>query len=457
MPASTAAAAGVDPGGTVDVRVRAIASGGAGVADLPDGRVLFVQRTAPGDLARVQVVREKARWAQGRLVELLEPGEGRRSAPCPYYELCGGCTLEHLRYRDQLFWKARIVGDALERIGGVRLTEPPRVEPSPSEIRYRSRASFHLRRLGGGRIVAGFHELDHPGRIVDMGGSCLLLEESLARVWDRLRFAWGRGAERLPAGEGGLRLTLRSVEGGTVLVVEGGRGRGKPEELIAGTKGLLAIWHRPHRDQPALLLAGERETEETWLGERFRVGASAFMQVNRGAGEQLHQAALAEIGFPRGLSILDAYAGVGALGRRLAEQGARVTAIEHDPEAAAAARRSAHEGFTVLEGRVEARVDEALPVDLALLNPPRGGVEASVLARLSGSGVERIVYVSCDPATLARDVARLRGYQVVRVRCFDLFPQTTHVETLLVLERREGKADRQPVERAAEPSDGRGR
>jgi len=418
-----------------DVRVRGIASGGAGVADLPDGRVVFVQRTAPGDLARIEVTRQKARWAQGRLVELLEPGPGRREAPCPYYARCGGCTLEHLVYEEQLRWKSQLVADALQRIGGVDLGGPPHVEPSPNEFRYRSRVSFHLRRVGGDRVVAGFHELDKPGRIIDMGGSCLLPVEPIAAVWDRLRFAWGVGADRLPAGDD-LRLTLRAVESGVVLAIEGGRDPGQPKALLGAVKGLVAIWHSPHRDGPATLLAGDATTEEEWMGERFRVGASAFMQVNRQAGEQLHRAALDEVGPAAGLRVVDAYAGVGIIGRKLAQQGAMVTAIELDREAAAAAAEGAPNGFQMLQGRVESRLDEALPADVAVLNPPRAGVDEGVLTRLSAAGVGRIVYVSCDAATLARDVARLgSSHRVARVRCFDLFPQTAHVETLLVLER----------------------
>jgi 23S rRNA (uracil1939-C5)-methyltransferase len=220
-----------------------------------------------------------------------------------------------------------------------------------------------------------------------------------------------------------------------VLVIEGGRGSGEPEALLDAVKGLRAIWHRPHRDGVARLLAGDPHTDEVWLGRRFRVGASAFMQVNREGGEQLHRAVLRAIGPVQGLRVVDAYAGVGVLGRILAEQGAAVSAIELDREAAAAAEQHAPAGFRVLQGRVEHLLDHALPADLVLLNPPRTGVDERALALLSGSGVGRIVYVSCDPATLARDVARLADFQVAHVSCFDLFPQTAHVETLLVLER----------------------
>jgi len=427
----------------LEVRVRAIAGGGAGVADLPDGRAVFVHGTAPGDRALVRVSEEKPRWARAELVRLLEEGPGRRTPPCRFAGRCGGCTLEHLRYAEQLRWKGRFVADALERIGGVAPADPPEVTPSPREVRYRSRVSFHLRRLRGGRVVAGFHALGRPGRIVDVDGGCLLPEEPLAAAWDALRDAWGPGAALLPAGPR-LRLTLRRVSEGVLLVVEGGASAGDgrragAEELVARAEGIVAVWHRPRRSEPAELLAGLAATHETWLGRRYAVGASAFLQVNRDAAEALHAAVLGQVGRPAGLRVVDAYAGVGALGRRLATDGARVVAIEVDREAARAALDGAPDGFRVLEGTVEELLPEALPADVVVLNPPRSGVHEDVAARLGASGVERIVYVSCDPATLARDVARLGdAYEVRRVGAFDLFPQTAHVETVATLERRSG-------------------
>ena len=166
-------------GDVVEVTVRAVAAGGAGVADLPDGRVAFVQRTAPGDRARVRVSASKRSWARATLVELLAPGPGRRPPPCPFYGRCGGCTLEHLEYSEQLRWKARMVADALKRIGRVTV-DPPVVEPSPREFRYRNRVTFTLRRLRGtaGGVVAGFHEMDEPDRVVDVTGACMLPEEA---------------------------------------------------------------------------------------------------------------------------------------------------------------------------------------------------------------------------------------------------------------------------------------
>jgi 23S rRNA (uracil1939-C5)-methyltransferase len=417
----------------VDVTVRSIAAGGAGVADLPDGRVAFVHRTAPGDRARVRVTAAKPTWARAALLEVTSPGPGRRAAPCPYYARCGGCTLEHLDYDEQLRWKGRIVADAIARIGGTPV-DAPAVEPSPREFRYRNRVTFTLRRFRGGRVLAGFHELEDPDRIVDLAGDCLLPDEAIARAWDGLRAAWGEGAERLPDGAR-LRLTLRSVAGGVVLVVDGGTGSWTPDVLLSAVRGLVAIWHQESGATSPVLMAGDARAHEVWLGEPVRPGARAFLQVNREAAERLHAGVLDAVGPARGLTVVDAYCGVGVYGRALARAGARVTGIELDPEAAAAAAESAPEGFTVRAGTVEARLAGALPADLVIVNPPRTGLHEAVPRILVDAKVPRVIYVSCDPATLARDLRRLEGYRLVELRSFDLFPQTAHVETIAALAR----------------------
>ena len=409
-------------GDVVEVTVRAVAAGGAGVADLPDGRVAFVQRTAPGDRARVRVSASKRSWARATLVELLAPGPGRRPAPCPFYGRCGGCTLEHLAYPEQLRWKARMVADALKRIGRVTVDNPV-VRPSPREFRYRNRVTFTLRRLRGKEcgVVAGFHEMDEPDRVVDVTGACMLPEEAIARVWDRLRSAWGERAECLPEGAT-LRLTLRSVAEGVVLIVDGGSGKWTPDLLIRNVPGLVAVWHKGGSGPP-VLVAGDSS------------GASAFTQVNREAAEHLEEAVMKAVGPATGRTVIDAYCGVGVYGRELARVGAHVSGIEVDPEAAAAAREDAPAGFRVIEGTVEDHLGEAFPADVVILNPPCAGVDDAVTRALSERRVDRIIYVSCDPATLARDVGRLQGYRLARLEAFDLFPQTSHVETLALLER----------------------
>src|SRR5690606_4458658 len=160
-------------GAVQELRITGIAAGGAGVGRSADGRAVFVHRTAPGGLVRARVVETKARWGRAELVRVLEPAPERREAPCGFYARCGGCTLEHMQYPAQLAAKASIVTDALARIGGFVL-EAPEVVASPDEFRYRNRISLTLVRLRGGRVRAGFHELNRPDRVLDIDGSCLL-------------------------------------------------------------------------------------------------------------------------------------------------------------------------------------------------------------------------------------------------------------------------------------------
>ena len=417
----------------VVVDIHGLSSEGAGVGRLPDGRAVFVHRTAPGEKARIRVTEEKKRWARGRLLEILEEAPERREAPCPHYDRCGGCTLEHLEYEAQLRWKGQIISDALQRIGGLDAPVPD-VVPSPKRIRYRSRVTLTLKRIGDSRVVAGFHELERPGRILDLGGECLLLEPEIARVWDRLRASWGPGARALPAGRE-LRLTLRSLAEGVLLVVEGGKGRGDIEALVEQVEGLVAVW-RVDEAGSRRVVGPEMLTEE-FLGEGVEIRGAAFLQVNREAGEALQRRLLERIGDPAGLQIVEAYCGVGIVGRHLARKGARVTGIEMDAEAVRGARAGAPDGQTIVEGRVEERLAELLPADLVLLNPPRTGLHDDIPQILGKDPPPRVVYVSCDPATLARDLDRLScSHELRGLEAFDLFPQTAHVEVVADLGRK---------------------
>lgn len=422
------------PPAPVTVRIDSIAAGGEGVGRLPDGRVTFVHRTAPGDLAEIALVERRDRWTRGKLLRVVEPSPERREAPCPFYARCGGCTLEHLTYEAQLRAKGRIVADALTRIGGIP-TEPPEVVPSPSEHRYRNRVSFALRRGEHGEVVAGFHALGEPEEIVDLDGSCLLFEEPIARVWDALRASWGPDARRLPSGER-LRLTLRASASGAVsLLVEGGFSPGRPEELIGLVPGLVAIWHRPREASPELI-AGAPGLPETWGDETVELSGAAFLQVNRGAAALLEAHVAEAAGDVAGLKVVDAYCGVGLHARRFARAGATVVGIELDAQAVDEAARSAPEGATFVEGPVEELIRPYLPADLVVLNPPRAGVAVEVTDALMAAASARVIYISCNPATLARDLKRLAPvYRLESVRSFDLFPQTAHVETVAVLAR----------------------
>lgn len=418
-----------------EVDVHGIGSGGVGVGTLPDGRVIFLPRTAPGDRVLAKLSTEKLRWARGEVVEILRRGPGREVPPCPRYSVCDGCSLQHLEYGEQRRWKGRMVGDALRRIGGLELDDPT-VEASARELRYRNRMTFTFRRLPGGLVVAGLRQLGKVGRILDVGGECLLPQEGLSEVWEALRGSWGPGARLLPEGRE-LRLTLRQGEEGVALLIRGGKGNGHPEALLERVAGLRSVW-RGREDGSHGHLAGDPSLRTRWLGEELELRGGGFLQVNPEAGEALHRYVLDEAGSVSGLEVVDAYCGVGVLGRALARSGARVTGIEDDPEATAVAGTRAPEGFRVMQGRVESVLRTLLPASLVILNPPRAGLGEAVTPLLKAQVAARVIYISCDPATLARDLARLGDtYSMYRIRSFDLFPQTGHVETVATLAGKE--------------------
>ncbi len=453
----------------VEVEIHDLSGSGAGVGRLDDGRVIFVPRTAPGDRVRALVVHEKRRFVRGRLSARLVDAPGRRTAPCALYDRCGGCQLQHLEYAAQTAWKGRRIAETLRRVGEIDLAGVPgfdgeavEVEGSPEEWFYRNRVRFTLRRVRGGRgpdggrerpvgpdtgpvrpprVLAGFHEVERPNRIVDVGGECRLPEPAIGQAWAALRDRWGVEADRLPAGEE-LQLTLRTAVDGVVLLIEGGgtrdrAGRAEAERWVEEIEELVAVWHRPGAADRFELLAGDPARTDRWLGEVVPVGSRAFLQVNRGLGERLHRDVLEEVREPDGLRIVDAYCGVGAWGRSLARAGASVIGLELDADAVEAARRDAPPRLTLLRGRVEELLPDLEDPDLLLVNPPRAGVDAAVTDWIRERAVERVIWVSCDPATLARDLARLGpGWEITRIRGYDLFPQTAHVETMVSMRRR---------------------
>lgn len=411
----------------VDVEVRALAAGGDGVAELPDGRVVFVPRTVPGDRVRVRVEEDHARWARASVTDVLVRGDHRVDAACPLFERCGGCQLQHVAYEQQLYWKGRFVADAMERIGKVRDVGIPEVVASPSTERYRSRMTFTLRRLRGGRIVAGLHSKDNAAHVIDVGAECVLPRPELEAAWLGLRRAWGGGARRLPDG-GRVRLTLRSAAEGVELVVDGGAPGWKSGGLADVVPQLTAIWHRASGAEAAVLVAGAPRPG----------GGDAFEQVNPEGAELLRRHVLDAAEALEPATVVEAYCGTGRIGRALASDRCRVTGIERNESAVRGAALGAPQGFEVVSAAVEDRLADFLPADLVIVNPPRSGLDEAVPQALVASPPGRLIYVSCDPATLARDVGRLKdGFELTGLRCFDLFPHTSHVETVALLRRRE--------------------
>lgn len=403
------------PTSIAELEITAIAAGGDGVGR-HEGMVAFVPRTAPGDLARVRLAAQ-GRFARGELVELLRPAAARVEPPCPHYvvDRCGGCQLQHLAYEAQLAAKSGIVRDALVRIAR-REVEAPTVSPSPRAWRYRRKLTMALRRREG-RWIAGLHPYDDPAAVFDLV-DCPITDERVIATWREIMAA----SERLPR-ERELRGAVRLLDEGASFVLEGGVEWGGARAFFGAVPSLRALWWKP--------TGGARRLVER-RGAEGAAGAS-FVQVNPEVARALHAHVLDVVGRHAPATVVDAYAGTGSTAVPLAAAGARVTAIEVDREAVELCAARLPAGSRAIAGRVEDRLPEALPADVVVLNPPRGGVHESVPAALAAARPRAVVYVSCDPATLARDLARLPGYRVASLRSFDMFPQTAHVESVCEL------------------------
>ena len=399
------------------LEIASIAAGGDGVGRT-EGMVVFVPRTAPGDVARVSIARAK-RFARGQLLSLDEPSSARVEPPCAHYtrDRCGGCQIQHLSYEAQLAAKSVIIGDALRRIGRRDVADPT-VEPSDAPWRYRRKLTLHLRRVGE-RWIAGLHPYDDPVGVFDLG-DCPITDERVMAVWSELRSAF----DMLPR-ERALRVAVRLLDDGASVTVEGGHSWRSPETLLARVPSLTEIWWRP--EEGSVRRVAARTTE--------RHAGAAFVQVNAGVAARLRERLLARVRAHAPAHVVDAYAGTGATAVPLAEDARRVTAIELDRAAVATLRERLAAPSIVIGGKVEEHLERALPADVVLLNPPRTGVDERVTMTLEArrDTVRALFYVSCDPATLARDLRRLPGYRLADLRGYDMFPQTAHVETLCEL------------------------
>ncbi len=418
---------------TDTLHIDTIVAGGDGLARHPDGFVVFVPRTAPGETVEVEYTETRKKWRRARVIRMVEPSPNRRTPPCQRYDSCGGCQLQHLNYETQVAAKSTNVTDALRRIGKFDI-EDVEVESSPIEFEYRNRVSFTVVRKGG-NLVAGFHARDDATRIVDID-ACPLAEPAINSVWASLRAGWGPGAALLPAGDE-LRLTLRATANGEVgLAIENGNDAGQPDRLLALAPGLSSVWSLGDNGQ-FTGWAGSKVLNERWGNYDLPLAGTAFVQVNRAVAERVDAYVLEQCGALDGTRVVDAYCGYGVRSLDAARRGAKVTGIDFDRHAIRAARDLASRlgrSARFVTSRVESAIATELPADVVILNPPRRGLERQVIIALLDSPPSRIVYVSCDPATLARDLRALSpAFTLDTCLAFDLFPQTAHAETVSTL------------------------
>lgn len=359
--------------------------------------MVFVPFGIPGETVEADVYRSRKRFAEAEITQILAPSPDRVEPECPYFGECGGCQLQHVEYTRQLEMKRQVVSDLLQRVGGFRDVHVDATLPSPREYGYRNSARF----LGGRRGDLGY--TDWRSNAFMKVDTCPIMAPPINEALPKLQ------------------------------------GHGRPGEALrvrySEEEDHLLVW--PPVDAP--IPTGQAGTRHELLEVSFQVSATSFFQVNTLQAENLIRLALDALGPLEGKTVLDAYCGGGAFTRFIAEEAERTIGIEESSSAIA----DAHVNLSGLQVRlIEGRTEVELPnllesIDLVLLDPPRTGCEPAALDALLALAPERVVYVSCDPATLARDLKVLcsaGAYRLVGVQPVDMFPQTYHIEAVATLQ-----------------------
>jgi len=423
----------------IEINLDAIAHGGEAIGRHA-GKAIFVPYAIPGERVRIEIVEERDRWARARLLDVLEPSPDRIEPPCPYFgpaaDACGGCQWQHIAYPRQAELKQEIVADQLRRLG--RIANPPVAdivaladpaadddETAPAFLAYGYRNNVQFALTPEGRL--GFRRAaSHDVVPVE---HCLLLEPRLDDLHAALDVAW---PELI-----GVDLRAGTEADDTLILFEAGGDEAPELEIDLPTACALLT----RRGLTPLI--GEPWVFIEVLGRRYRVSAESFFQVNTVGAAALVEIVTAYADPGPGDILLDAYCGAGLFALALAELAGEVIGVESSPSACEDFEFNAggQPNVSLHEGAVEqvlpALRSEGQRADIVVLDPPRAGAGLEVIRELAALRPRRMVYVSCDPATLARDAVHLAaaGYRLVEAQPVDLFPQTFHVETVALWEQ----------------------
>jgi 23S rRNA (uracil1939-C5)-methyltransferase len=437
-------------GDTLELEIESLAHGGAGVAR-SGSYVVFVQGGIPGDRVQAKIFKRKRSYAHARAVDVLRPSPERIEPRAPH----PGAPWQVLPYERQLEEKQRQVVDALERLGG--FTDPPveAIVPALEQWRYRNKLEYSFGPGPDGGLVLGFHPPGSWRQVVAVEDD-ILASEATDEVRERVR-AWCEAE--------GLTPFDRETHAGFLrnLVVREGRRSGQIQARLVTSEGDFRSSHfaeaadvhsvlwthtsnlaETTRDGQTELLSGDGAIEERLGGLRFRISADAFFQTNTEMAEQLYDRAAAAAGLTGSEKVFDLFCGIGTIGLSLAKSAGEVWGVEIVEEAVADAIANAE-----LNGITNARffagdirtamrplVEEAGRPDVVVVDPPRAGLSQKIVRRIVETEARRVVYVSCNPTTLAPNARQLAeaGYSLRQVTPVDMFPQTAHIECVALLE-----------------------
>lgn len=450
-------------GDRLTVEVTDLAFGGEGVARA-GGFVVFVPGGVPGDRLEVRLTQVRPRFARAEIAGILVPSDLRTDPPCPYFGRCGGCRLQHVRYEAQIEFKQRQVAECLARLGGLDPAETVPVRPilgAPEIFGYRNKMEFTFAEADGQPIV-GLHEAERYDRILDIE-RCLLQSDAMNAVLREVR-AFVR--------ERGCRVYQQEREEGLLrfLVLREGRATGErmanlvtaspdvataralADRLGERCPGVTSVVLNVNPKKAAVAvgveehpIAGDERIRERLGGLEFAISANSFFQTNTAQAERLFGIVVEYAGLTGRETVFDLYSGTGAISLLLARQARAVYGIELQPAAIEdATRNAAANGIancTFLAGEVRHVMPELLRkgvrAEVVVADPPRAGFHPKALRAVLALQPGRLVYVSCNPATLARDLGVLRaaGYGITAVQPIDMFPHTPHIEVVARLER----------------------
>ncbi|MCY9266853.1 23S rRNA (uracil(1939)-C(5))-methyltransferase RlmD [Bacillus licheniformis] len=432
---------------------------GAGVAKV-DGFPIFVPNALPDEKAQIKVTRVKKGFAFGRLIDLKEESRYRTDAPCPIYKQCGGCQLQHINYEGQLLYKQKQVKDVLERIGKLDLS---RITVHPTlgmedPWNYRNKAQVPVGEREGG-LIAGFYQ-QRSHEIIDMN-ECLIQQSENDRVVQAIKEICGKygiKAYNEERHKGWLRhiMVRYGAVTGEMMVVFITRTNDFPhkakivEEITAAFPHVKSIVQNINPKKTNVIFGdettviwGEEYIYDTIGGIKFAISARSFYQVNPEQTKVLYDKALEYAELNGEETVIDAYCGIGTISLFLAKQAKKVYGVEIVPEAIEDAKRNAElngiENAEFAVGEAEAVIpkwyEEGIKADTLVVDPPRKGCDEALLRTIIEMKPKRVVYVSCNPGTLARDLRVLEdgGYSTREVQPVDMFPHTAHVECVAIL------------------------
>ncbi len=413
------------------ILIERLAFGGAGIGR-DEGKVVFVRGGLPGDILKVRITKDKGKYAEAEIEDIVRPSLDRTEPLCPVFGKCGGCQWQHLSYSSQLKAKENILKETLERIGGIKDIEVDLIVPSPMHYGYRSRVTLSTWFHEGKRRV-GYHQERSRVRIEIEG--CPIAREQVDETISRLSDSLSKtNSFRDPLKR--LNIVSNDNRAFVTLVTPLGEDVRKFKSLRNYLKKSLGT--------EDIGMAGDEEPEFEFviLGLKFYCIPSVFIQANYEVSEQLTETLIEWADLGENERVLDLYSGIGNFSLHLAKRAKEVVGVDFSVKAVKLSEKSARANSiknvafdaSPTELFIEESVRRGDRVDLVVLDPPREGA-MEILGGIAELSPERIIYVSCDPPTLARDLKRLRelGYQLVRIRPFDMFPQTYHIESLALL------------------------